>query len=278
MEVILSRKEVKSRMSGHKPHSKGTKASVHRIRKMRPDPERIIEVQHNASSVMRHIISSLPLQSVQDFEKQLQAILNVLPAYAWYLAPAGALTFVNTRTEDYFGLPNDHPLRLGVDIGAPWDNWAPLLHPDDREETRKIRSHALHTGEGGESIYRALGAHGDYRWFTSRTEPLRSSDGTILWWAGVTVDIHELKCTEQALRESEAKFRDYAETASDWFWEIGPDYKFTVLTENAFRSDPAARIGTKCWDHALDLETEPDKWRIVWAALDSREPFRDFVY
>ena len=80
------------------------------------------------------------------------------------------------------------------------------------------------------------------------------------------------------MRESEAKFRDYAETASDWFWEIGPDYKFTLLTENAFGSDPADRIGTACWDHALDLETEPEKWRLVRATLDSRKPFRDFVY
>ncbi len=81
-----------------------------------------------------------------------------------------------------------------------------------------------------------------------------------------------------ALRESEAKFRDYAETASDWFWEIGPDHKFTLLTENAFGSDPADRIGRSCWDHALDLETEPEKWRIIRATLDSRQPFRDFVY
>jgi PAS domain-containing protein len=80
------------------------------------------------------------------------------------------------------------------------------------------------------------------------------------------------------LRQAAARFRDYAETASDWLWEIGPDYKFTLLTENAFGSDPADRIGTACWDHALDLETEPEKWRLVFATLDSRKPFRDFVY
>jgi PAS domain S-box-containing protein len=92
------------------------------------------------------------------------------------------------------------------------------------------------------------------------------------------VDLTERKRAEQALWESEAKFRDYAETASDWFWEIGPDYKFTLLTENAFGSNPADRIGTTCWAHALDLETEPEKWRLVWETLDSRRPFRDFVY
>jgi PAS domain S-box-containing protein len=92
------------------------------------------------------------------------------------------------------------------------------------------------------------------------------------------IDMSDRKCAEEALRESEAKFSDYAATASDWLWEIGPDYKFTLLTENAFRSNPADRLGTFCWDHALDLETEPEKWRLVWATLDSRKPFRDFVY
>src|SRR5258706_9867827 len=73
------------------------------------------------------------------------------------------------------------------------------------------------------------------------------------------IDMSDRKRTEQALRESEAKFGDCARTASDWLWEIGPDCKFTLLTENAFSSNPADRIGTLCWDHALDLETEPEK-------------------
>jgi PAS domain S-box-containing protein len=92
------------------------------------------------------------------------------------------------------------------------------------------------------------------------------------------LDLTERKRAEEALRQSEAKFRDYAETASDWLWEIGPDFKFTHLTENAFGSHAADRIGTPCWDHALDLETEPEKWRIVQATLDAHESFRDFVY
>ena len=55
------------------------------------------------------------------------------------------------------------------------------------------------------------------------------------------LDLTERKRAEEASRESEAKFRDYAETTSDWFWEIGPDYKFTLLTENAFGSRRADR-------------------------------------
>ncbi|HYV50696.1 MAG TPA: hypothetical protein VE910_02240, partial [Dongiaceae bacterium] len=54
-------------------------------------------------------------------EAQLQATLNKIPAYTWYAAPTGGLTFVNTRCADYLGLPSDHPLRFGIDTGAAWD-------------------------------------------------------------------------------------------------------------------------------------------------------------
>ena len=84
------------------------------------------------------------------FLAQLQAILNVIPAYAWYAAPYGGLTFVNKRTGDYLGLPKDHPLRFGIDIGAQWDAHIPLLHPDDQEESRKAWSTCLRTGEPAE--------------------------------------------------------------------------------------------------------------------------------
>ena len=53
---------------------------------------------------------------------QLQAILNVLPAYTWYAAPSGALVFVNKRTADYLGLSKDHPLRRGVDSASSGPN------------------------------------------------------------------------------------------------------------------------------------------------------------
>jgi PAS domain S-box-containing protein len=141
------------------------------------------------------------------FAARLQAILNLLPAYTWYAAPRGALTFVNTRTAEYLGVPKDHPLRFGIDIGAQWDDWVPLLHPDDQEEARKYWSNLLRAGESGEHSYRVHSAQGNYRWFLNRIEPLRASDGTLLLWLGATLDIEELMCMQEALRESERSAR-----------------------------------------------------------------------
>jgi PAS domain S-box-containing protein len=142
-----------------------------------------------------------------EFAAQLQATLNVIPAYTWYAAPSGGLTFVNKRTADYLGLPEDHPLRFGIDIGAPWDAHIPLLHPDDREESRKAWSTCLRTGEAAEFSQRVRDPQGGYRWFLSRAEPLRASDGTILRWVGVNLDIEELMRAQEALRESERSLR-----------------------------------------------------------------------
>src|SRR3984957_15848462 len=142
-----------------------------------------------------------------EFAAQLKATLNVIPAYAWYAAPSGGLTFVNKRTADYLGLPKDHALRCGIDIGAKWDAHLPFVHPDDRAETQENWSTRLRTGEGGEGSFRVRNAQGGYRWFLSRVEPLRASDGTILQWVGVNLDIEDLKCAEQALRESERSAR-----------------------------------------------------------------------
>src|SRR5215510_9150940 len=81
------------------------------------------------------------------------------------------------------------------------------------------------------------------------------------------------------LRESEQRFRDYAETASDWFWATGPDHAFTYFSEQAgFGIDWGTLIGKRRWEVAADVASEPEHWREHMAALERREPFRDFVY
>lgn len=119
-------------------------------------------------------------------EEQLQATLNIVPAYAWYASPHGALTFVNERTADYLGLPGDHPLRFGIGTGADWDSHIPLLHADDREETRRVWSDCLRTGCAGDVSFRVRNAV-DVLWRRDKRLhglPNPRDDGTSMRWKG----------------------------------------------------------------------------------------------
>src|SRR5256886_6726810 len=93
-------------------------------------------------------------------------------------------------------------------------------------------------------------------------------------------EIAERKRAEEALRESEQRFREYAETASDWLWETGPDHSFARVSEavTTLGIAPASQIGATRWAFATDVKEEPEKWRLHSATLEIHQAFRGFVY
>jgi len=98
--------------------------------------------------------------------------------------------------------------------------------------------------------------------------------------AQLELDIAARLRAEEALRESEQLFRDYAETASDWFWATDAEHRFTYLSEEVgvFGIDRAEVIGALRWDFAVDLGSEADMWLAHRSVLDRHESFRGFVY
>jgi PAS domain S-box-containing protein len=117
-------------------------------------------------------------------------------------------------------------------------------------------------------------------WVSMSSRVVRDDVGAPLFFESIVSDVTLRKKMETALRESEQRFRDYAETASDWFWATGPAHEFTWLSEQvgAFGWDQGTVIGKRRWDVAADVASEPGKWREHMATLERREPFRDFVY
>ena len=214
----------------------------------------------------------------QLLEAQLRATLNMIPAYTWYAAPSGGLTFVNERSADYLGLAKDHPLRFGADTGAEWDSHIPLLHPDDQDETRRIWSECLSAGCPGEVSFRVRSAEGTYRWFLSRAEPLRAKDGTVLYWIGVNFDIEERKQAEVELRRSRAYLADAQKLSRTG--TVGMEVK----TKRIFWSDEAARIygyppGTEPTPELILQRAHPDDVDLVKDALArAAQDATDFDY
>ncbi len=117
-------------------------------------------------------------------------------------------------------------------------------------------------------------------WVSENAWVVRDGAGRVRFYEGTVIDITQRKLAEQALRQNEERFRDYAETASDWFWETGPDHRFTYMSSGIGRFGAGAhsRIGKTRIELAVGAELEPEKWRQHQATLDRHEPFREFVY
>jgi PAS domain S-box-containing protein len=220
------------------------------------------------------LILSLQAEAVaKRAERELRLAIKTIPALVWTALPDGSLDFVNQRWEE-----------IGLSLDDLRDSeWIKALHPDERVEVADKWRIAVETGTPYENIERVRRADGEYRWFLSRAQPLRDELGNIVKWYGTDTDIEDQKRAEDALRESEQRFRDFTESASDWYWETGPDHRFIAHLVSEQLLDkigalPTSRIGTVRWDFARDLEEEPEKWRLHMADLDAHRPFRDFTY
>jgi PAS domain S-box-containing protein len=218
-------------------------------------------------------------QQYPGLEAQLQATLNVIPAYTWYALPSGALTFVNERTGNYLGLPKDHPLRFGIDTGAEWDAHIPLLHPDDREESRRIWSTCVRTGSPSENSFRVRSAEGEYRWFLSRVEALRASDGTLLYWIGVNLDIDERKQAEERLlksgQERERELVAIIQTVPSMLWSMSPTGEITHISERCleFSGTSLEEIVSRGWLSFIHPDDRDGTAKAFFQAIETGESY-----
>jgi PAS domain S-box-containing protein len=93
-------------------------------------------------------------------------------------------------------------------------------------------------------------------------------------------DIETLQEAQFALRESERRVRDFADTSSDWFWEQDAELRFTWISETcpAIKTGSLAYVGEKRWDLPPSSHTFEVAWDEHRATLAARLPFRDFRY
>jgi diguanylate cyclase (GGDEF)-like protein/PAS domain S-box-containing protein len=112
---------------------------------------------------------------------------------------------------------------------------------------------------------------------------LREPDGRLLQAARIigsqVGQFLQRKRVEDALRDSEARFRSLTQMSSDFFWEADEQHCFTQLVHGPeYKATFAAVIvGKAAWE--LPSAT-PDEagWARLRETLDARQPFREFEF
>ena len=134
--------------------------------------------------------------ALQMREHELVGIIETIPSMLWSTWPSGEPNHLSQRILEFFGATFEEFVNRG---------WESFIHPDDREETAKAFFRAIETGESYSAINRLRRADGEYRWHHTMGEPLRDSQGKIIQWYGLSIDIDERKRAEDRLRDTRIK-------------------------------------------------------------------------
>jgi len=122
---------------------------------------------------------------------------------------------------------------------------------------------------------------GETVWLAISATPVFDEAGRFTGYRGTGSDITETVRAEQELRASEARFRDFAENAADWFWETDADLRYTHLAgrlKEVTGVDPDSLIGRSRMDFLAPNVTDPAAWAEHVASVEQRRPFEDLEY
>ncbi len=175
--------------------------------------------------------------------------------YLFIAHPDGSYSFpyVNAASRQLFDLEPDAIMRDGALLTG-------LIHPDDKarhEESLRRSAATLHPLR--EELRCVIG--GDVRWYECISRPEPQINGDILW-DGIMLEITERKRAEEALRESEAKYRRLHETMTDAFVRIG-------MTGNIQEANRAYQALLGYTEEELLKRTYGDLTPEKWHALES---------
>lgn len=193
--------------------------------------------------------------------RTLEVLQGLLPGFVYQLRmrPDGQFDYpyVGPIVAQWFEVDRE---ALQTDASALLD----CIHPEDREWVMRSTMDSVDRAEPWSVEFRMQCRSGRVMWVQAYDTSRRLKDGTIIW-TGFATDITERKQLEESLRQSEAQFRAFVESASDVIYSLRPDGVMTYVSPNWTENlgyPISAAVG-----HAIDEYVAPEDLPACYAFL-----------
>ena len=220
-----------------------------------PEPDHFVAVFDNITARMK------AEADLRDSEARLRLALQSAAAGAWVW---DLRTNSNVWTEDLWRL-------YGIDahsVTPCYDVWLQSVHPDDRGEAAGQINAAAAAGGVFTVTWRTNPAMGPVRYLSGRGGPMLDSAGLPAQYFGLVLDVTEQTLAEQALRESEQRFRAIYDEAAEPCYVHRFDGRFIDVNRRAcevlgYTRDELLTLDVPALDPAFSLESAQAVWRQV---------------
>ncbi|HET6796456.1 MAG TPA: PAS domain S-box protein [Gemmatimonadales bacterium] len=138
-------------------------------------------------------------------EHLFRTLADAAPGFVWLADDRGRCLWANRTWEEYTG----SNLRQLNDGG-----WDQFNHPEEVAQIHARWEHATAAGIPFEMELRYRRHDGEYRWMLARVVPLLRREGEEQRWVGTSVDIHDLKKTQDELQRSRRELADFFDNAA----------------------------------------------------------------
>ncbi len=206
-------------------------------------------VRKDGSTFWGHVIASLVrdesgspefvVATIEDVDTRRRAEEQVREAeirYRTLVEQLPLVTYIDALDERSSNVYTSPQLEsvLGYTV-AEWqsdpDLFVRILHPDDRE---RVLAEVRRTNASGERFaceYRLVARDGHAVWFRDECVVVYDRSGEPAYSQGYLLDITERKEAEEALRESEERFRSMADNAPVLIWTADPSGTVTFFSQ-----------------------------------------------
>ena len=195
----------------------------------------IFEFELNAVPLFEHGRLTMVLSMARDIteekraqdaleksEERYRSLVTNIPDVIWTNDSIGNTTYISPNIEAIYGYTQEEIYRGGKPI------WLERIHPEDRERVWQSFQALFAQKSPYDLEYRIQRKDGKWIWLHTRSTSVYEKDG-VTYADGIFSDITRRKQAEQALQESEEKYRHLVETSDDMIFTVDRMGNFTFM-------------------------------------------------